>query len=335
MALPNPTLDHKIADDVLIATTSRAAVIAAIKTAVNALPAPYNWTAVDATTGDATNNPGLVISAPATSPIQKFRVLIGMSDVGITNKPDAAQYATPDTAVSDGECAVGFGIDDSDGAVNWHDAAPLGTKWFTKLNRWLPISTGTRCWVIASKESIMVRVRGANDASLFGFWCGALIEPLKLSAPNAEVDERIYGLHTFGTNGDLWSSSWHSEWTDGQPLSHNGGDNNSACRFWIKTPGANGVQAVTTRGIQSWNNIVTGPNTYKTPDGVSAVLAFDGILVFDDTSPATKCYGTLRGAAFYGDIVAETIITEGGADRAICVSGDLAGARDSIALRSA
>lgn len=335
MALPNPALDHKITDDVLIAATSRATVIAAIKAAINSLPAPYDWTAVDATTGDAVNNPGLLISAPATSPIPKFRIIIGMSDVGITNKPAAAEYASPDTAVSDGECAVGFGIDDKDGAVNWHDTGPLGTKWFTKFNRWLPISTGTRCWVIASKESIMIRVRGVDDVSLFGFWCGALIGPLKSGASNAEADERIYGLHTFGMIGNQFETDWHTSQGDGGVLRNHSGANNSSCRFWIKTPGADTNKDVTARTVQGISLVATGADTYKTPDGLSAVLDFDSILVFEDTNPPTRCYGRLRGAAYYGDTVAETILTEGGVDKAVCVSGDLAGARDSLALRSA
>lgn len=332
MALPLPTLTHIQTSLQTAASTSPADVTAATKAAINALVGGQAWTATDAVTGDVVNNPGLLIAAPAGGAIANFRCIVGYADSG-TAEPAVAELASPDTTITDGQMLVGFGNegDDSGGLVNWYDPSPLGTKYFSKLQRALPALTITKVWAVASEETLWVFYRGASDTAIGGFFVGALVEPWSLEALDAEADERLYGVGTLGTAMAGLKTALHTVDTLDIVGCGNTTANNTAARFAIKDPGASSLTVCRIRRFTSTTAFATSATTWTTPAN-KPILNWNAPEVFK--SDGTWNIGRLRGVAFFGDLTCREVVRDTGVDKAIAASYSLAAADDAIIFRA-
>ena len=330
MPLPNPTLTHVQGSLVTISSTSPVDVIAAIKTAINALSGAQNWTADDADSVDTTNNPGLLISAPVGGEIPNFRAIVGFATT-IPARHAAPQCLTAvDSNVTTGQMSIGIGPNGKDGLANWYDTDPLGSFRFSKLMRCLPATTGSKVWCVASEETLWVFVLGASDSAIGGFGVGALIEPYALGG-DAESDERIYGMMALGTTMATVQGSLHT--VDSQTVFGGGtpGANSTAPRFQALNPGLGSSRSCRLRRFATTTTMATGNTTWNLPSS-KPVLDWGAIPVFK--SDGSQIIGRMRGMGWYGNMICRQVLRDDGVDKAIVLSSSLSGAGHSVIFRA-
>lgn len=302
-----------------IASTSTADVATAIAAAINSLTgADSNWTAA-AATGDAASTKGILVSAPATSPISTFRALICCDA-----NNSGALYDGIDT-YSSGIWLCQVGPDGITGSNNWYHATlPFGTgKRAGGFARWLPATTGTKVWCLATAETLEVYIRGANDSTIHGLMVGAPINPR--NAASAESG-RLYGQFTGGT-GAL-SSTLHTVGATNAYLRYGTAAGNARGRFW--NPVTSAWVGAGWRGLNN-NMGASDSNSSQTLDGKTDLMdvmihAMDG-----SANPGPRL-GKMRDFYEAGVRAARSTIQDSAmATKGYAVAGDLASSVDSFA----
>lgn len=321
--MPLPTLTPQMTTLQAIASTSTADVKTAIAACINSLTGTdSNWTAANAT-GDAAGTPGLVISPPATSPIASLRALI-CADTAASG----ALYDSIDSYVS-GRWLVQFGPDGITGSNNWYHATlPFGTgKRARGFSQWLPVTTGTKVWCLATAETLWLFVRGTTDSAIYACMVGSPVHPRNSASSESG---RLYGHFSGGATA--WSSTTHTVASADDFLRHSTAAGQS--HGWVWNPQTSLWQAAGWRG---YNNTMgaSDSNSAQTADGKTDLQ--DVMIHWYDGAgnPGARC-GKMRD--FYeagvklarGTIQDSSMVTKGYA-----MSGDLANPVNAFALATA
>ena len=326
MALPNTPLTFQMpAALVACLSSGKVDVVAAILAAINLLDGTdSNWTAEAATTADSTGNPGVLIKAPATSPIADFRAIIGGA-AGAGSTPASGQYLNPDTAVVN-DLLLSIGPDGKTETNNWYAADPYGAgkrnSGFWKIT---PNATITHIGLIASAETLTILLRGGADNQWRACHFGAILDPPDLASAEP-VSQRIFGMCVMGNYGNWITSNWM---TNPQFLTHQTGANNyHAGIFQPIAPTTTWVPLLNYRfngTVNSNANCATtfGNNKFLAP--VFAAQSNGGGNAYE------RLLGRFRGIFAYEDGLMRGVLQDGTpADRGYIVSNSTVAAADSF-----
>ena len=332
MALPLPALTFEQTAIFLPASTLEEDVLLAIQAAFASLTVNVWTTTLAAGSTPGTANPGIRITAPASSPISNFNAILG-APAGPGTFLHSGTLDYHQSYIKDSSyqnplwLAIGPDGYTADGSIHWvSDPNAFGTGkrqsgyWAaTDASGSINVSTITKVWVVASAETCAICFRYGSDNNCAFMYFGAIVEGI--NAANVEADDRLYGMCVPGANqAQPMSQTWSfdSSAQKDENLAHHNSANYAHA----------GVFDPTSADAASFPSTISKRGTSQyTANRVFSSLAFDGGIAsspvqswlvrnhLGTTYPAVLSgyAGQLRGIYYMSFGVARSILIDTGA----------------------